>query len=196
MLKILKSWLRNGQLTSDTFSLDLIEPKDLYLSRIGKMDAKAKQALSRSLLIRHLDAGSCNAEEAEMLALSGPYYDISRFGLDFTASPRHADILTISGPLTRHLVLAMKRTYHAMPSPKIVVAIGDGACTGSPYGKTYACIGRIDQFLPVDLYIPGDPPSPRDILEGLLYCKLILSQKELNKIPLEETSCTQINRLN
>lgn len=179
MFKILKSWLRNGRLTSDTISMDLLEAKDIYLSRIDKVDPKTQRALSRSMLIRHLDAGSCNAEEAEMLALSGPYYDISRFGLDFTASPRHADILTVSGPVTRHLVLAMKRTYHAMPNPKIVVAIGDGACTGSPYESNYACIGRVDQFLPVDLYIPGDPPSPREILEGLLYCKLLLSQEEL-----------------
>jgi Ni,Fe-hydrogenase III small subunit len=178
MFKILKTWIRNGCLTSDTFSLDLLDSKDLYLPRIQKIDHQTQKALSRSLLIRHLDAGSCNAEEAEMLALSGPYYDITRFGLDFTASPRHADILTISGPLTRHLVIAMTRTYHAMPDPKIVVAIGNGACTGSPYESNYACIGRVDQFLPVDLYIPGDPPTPRKILEGLLYCKLILSQNK------------------
>ena len=147
------------------------------LSRIEKLDKNTRQALSKSLLIRHLDAGSCNAEEAELLALSNPIYDLTRFGFDFTASPRHADVLTVSGPVTRHLKIAMEKTYNAMPSPKIVIAIGDGACNGSIYEKNYACLGKVDDFLPVDIYIPGDPPTPVEILKGLLMCKLLLSHK-------------------
>ena len=108
------------------------------------------------------------------MALSNPLYDISRFGMEFTASPRHADILTITGPVTRHLKTAMERTYQAAPRPCLVVAIGDGACSGKPYETTYACLGAVDQFLPVDVYIPGDPPSPLEILSGLLRCKTVL----------------------
>ena len=154
-----------------------IEDIKFELSRIESLDKNAKKALSRSILIRHLDVGSCNAEEAELLALSNPIYDLTRFGIDFTASPRHADVLTVSGPVTRHLKIAMEKTYNAMPSPKIVVALGDGACNGSIYEKTYACLGKVDNFLPVDIYIPGDPPTPIQILEGLLLCKYLLSEK-------------------
>ena len=154
---------------------------DKIFSKIKNINPKARKALERSLLIRHLDAGSCNAEESEILALSNPIYDITRFGIDFTASPRHADILTITGPVTRHLKIAMERTYEAMPEPKIVIAIGDGACTGSIYDKTYACLGRVDQYLPVNIYIPGDPPTPVQILESLLLCKILLSNSTTNK---------------
>lgn len=177
MFEILKTRFRNRRFMSNVFTTDLLKtPNVEEHPHIQQIDDKAKKMLSRSLLIRHLDVGSCNAEEAEIMALSGPFYDMSRFGLDVTASPRHADILTVSGPVTRHLVVAMQRTYEAMPNPKIVVAIGNGACTGAPYERSYACLGRVDQFLPVDFYIPGDPPSPREILEGLLQCKKLLSQ--------------------
>jgi Ni,Fe-hydrogenase III small subunit len=181
MFDLLVHWIKTGKLTTSAISLNSLDPQDikqLNLARIKQLSPMTRQILSRSLNIRHLDAGSCNAEEAELLALSNPYYDLTRFGFEFTASPRHADILTVSGPITRHLVVAMKRTYHAMPHPKIVVAIGDGACNGSLYDKTYACLGSIDTFLPVDVYIPGDPPTPQEILEGLLKCKLILASKE------------------
>lgn len=181
MFKLLKTRLRNGWLTSrDLFrNLPIIEQGTL--PRLENIDIKTRKALGRSLLIRHLDAGSCNAEEAEILALSNPFYDMSRFGLEITASPRHADILTVSGPVTRHLLIALLRTYHAIPDPKIVVAIGDGACVGAPYEQTYACLGPVNQFLPVDFYIPGDPPSPREILEGLLQCKQILMSSTITE---------------
>lgn len=179
MMKTLKYWLKNERVTKPYLSPQDIHSQqfEYHMERIGKMDPATRKAMSRSILIRHLDAGSCNAEEAELLALSNPYYDITRYGIDFTASPRHADILTITGPVTRHLKVAMERTYLAIPDPKVIVAIGDGACYGSPYENTYACLGRVDQFIPVDLYIPGDPPSPQEILEGLFTCKLILAQK-------------------
>lgn len=182
MFSILKMWITKGNTVESPPSIGNIDidawGKDL--TRISKLDKKTRLALSRSLVVRHLDTGSCNAEEAELIALSTPFYDISRYGIEFTASPRHADVLTVTGPVTRHLKIAMERTYNAMPSPKIVLAIGDGACNGSIYEKTYACLGRVDQFLPVDFYIPGDPPSPGEIIKGFLICKMFLAQKEKN----------------
>lgn len=182
MFSILKQWMTIG-ITSEPITINYNGKDgsiDTVLSKIKAINPKARKALSRSLLIRHLDVGSCNAEEAEILALSNPIYDITRFGIDFTASPRHADVLTVSGPVTRHLKVAMERTYIAMPEPKIVIAIGDGACSGSIYEKTYACLGRVDQFLPVNIYIPGDPPTPIQILEGLLICKILLGKSISN----------------
>jgi Ni,Fe-hydrogenase III small subunit len=164
------------------------------LSRIKKLDKNTKHALSKSLLIRHLDTGSCNAEEAELLALSNPIYDLTQFGIDFTASPRHADVLTVSGPVTRHLKIAMEKTYNAMPSPKIVIAIGDGACNGSIYEKSYACLGKVDDFLPVDIYIPGNPPTPSEILNGLLLCKELLNSKKIKKSTVKLKLCLKPNK--
>ena len=183
MFNILKMWIKTGTVTESTpvVTMNDLENFQKDLLRIQNLDSKAKAALSRSLIVRHLDSGSCNAEEAELLALSNPFYDIVRFGIEFTASPRHADVLTVSGPVTRHLKIAMERTYNAMPNPKIVVAIGDGACNGSIYENTYACLGKVDQFLPVDLYIPGDPPTPEEIIKGFLLCKLLLVKKEVNQ---------------
>ena len=179
MFDLLKTWLIKGNTVekkSEFEDLDIsILKKDL--SRISQLDPDIRHKLSKSLLIRHLDTGSCNAEEAELIALSNPIYDISRFGIEFTASPRHADVLAVTGPVTRHLKIAMERTYKATPNPKVVIAIGDGACYGSTHETTYACLGRVDQFIPVDLYIPGNPPTPKEILKGLLACKKILSKK-------------------
>ena len=183
MLNILKLIVKTKIATEQTPLLESIDFENLQkdLTRFEILDSQTKKALSKSLIIRHLDSGSSNSEEAELLALSNPIYDITRFGIDFTASPRHADVLTVSGPVTRHLKIAMDRTYNAMPHPKIVVAVGDGACSGSIYENTYACLGRVDQFLPVDLYIPGDPPTPEQILKGLLMCKLILIKRKAGK---------------
>lgn len=182
MFKIFKMWITKGNVVDEPPNIRDIDMNTLEkdLSRISKLDNKTKNALSRSLIVRHLDLGSCNAEEAELIALSNPFYDISRFGIEFTASPRHADVLAVTGPVTRHLKIAMERTYNAMPNPKMVLAVGDGACNGSVYDKTYACLGRLDQFLPVDFYIPGDPPSPEEIIKGFLICKMFLAQKEKN----------------
>ena len=183
MFNVFKLWLTKDRVLEKAPRIKAIDIDSLLkdLSRIKALDKNTKAALSRSLIIRHLDTGSCNAEEAELLALSNPFYDIARFGIEFTASPRHADVLTVTGPVTRHLKIAMEKTYNAMPKPKIVIAIGDGACNGSIYEKTYACLGRVDKFLPVDIYIPGDPPSPEQILKGLLTCKVLLAQKDEKK---------------
>jgi Ni,Fe-hydrogenase III small subunit len=121
----------------------------------------------RSLRIRAVDAGSTNAEELELLALGNAYYDIERFGLSFVASPRHADVLMVTGPVVRNLEGALRSTYEAAPHPCMVVAVGDGACTGGIWRGSYAVVGAVDEVIPVHIRIPGDPPSPTEILQGL-----------------------------
>jgi Ni,Fe-hydrogenase III small subunit len=121
----------------------------------------------RSLRIRAVDAGSCNAEEIELMALGNAYYDIERFGLSFVASPRHADILMVTGPVVRNLERALRTTYDAAPHPCIVAAVGDGACDGGIWCGSYAVVGAVEKVIPVDIKIPGDPPSPAEILRGL-----------------------------
>ncbi len=122
----------------------------------------------RSLRIRAVDGGSTNAEEVEMTALGNAYYDIERFGLSFVASPRHADMLWVTGPVTRNLERAVKTTYEATPHPCIVVAVGDGACTGGIWKGSYAVVGPVEAVIPVHVKIPGDPPSPARMLAGIL----------------------------
>jgi len=171
-------WLKADRLIqrSSERKLEGIGRAQLEAQRFSQIDPADGRALGRSLLVRHLDVGSNNAEEAELVALSSPYYDIARFGIDFTPSPRHADVLAVTGPVTRQLKIAMERAYEAVPKPCLVVAIGDGACYGAPYPASYACLGPVDQFLPVDVYIPGDPPSPNEILSGFLACKRLLRE--------------------
>ncbi len=122
----------------------------------------------RSLAIRELDSGSDNATEIELVNLTTPYYDIERFGISFVASPRHADILIITGSVTHNMEIAVKKTYEAMAAPKFVVAVGDDACNGGMFKDTYAVNGGADKIIPVDLKIPGNPPSPHEIINGLL----------------------------
>jgi Ni,Fe-hydrogenase III small subunit len=131
----------------------------------------------RSLHIRHVDAGSDGSEEAEILALGNPFYDINRLGLFFTPSPRHADLLLVTGSVTRAMAEPLRRTYEAMPHPKLVVAAGTSACSGGIFGASYATLGGVDTVLPVDVYIPGSPPSPFALLHGLLLAVGRLEQK-------------------
>lgn len=131
----------------------------------------------RSLHIRHIDTGSDGSEEAEILALGNPYYDISRLGIFFTPSPRHADILLVTGPVTRAMEQPLRRTYEAMPSPKLVMAVGTSACSGGIFGTSYATLGGVDRVLPVDVYVPGSPPSPLSLLHGLLLAVGRIEQK-------------------
>jgi Ni,Fe-hydrogenase III small subunit len=133
-----------------------------------KIARTAYRRLGRSLSIRELDAGSCNACELEINALSNPYYDVERFGLRFVASPRHADVLLATGPVTKNMREALERTYEAMPSPKWVVSAGDCALDGGCFAGSYAVVGGVSAVLPVDLHIAGCPPSPLDLLRGLL----------------------------
>jgi len=121
-----------------------------------------------ALAIRHVDAGSCNACELEINALNNPYYNLEGLGIRFVASPRHADMLLVTGPVSRHMEVALKRTYDATPEPKLVVALGDCGCTGGMFGESYASLGRISNVIPVDVAVPGCPPSPRAIMQGIL----------------------------
>ena len=132
------------------------------------LDKTARSVLGRSLSIREVDAGSCNGCELEIHALNNPVYDLERFGLRFVASPRHADVLLVTGPLTRNMRVALERTWKATPDPKWVVALGDCACTGGVFAGSYACVGAVSEAVPVDLRIPGCPPRPIEILKGLV----------------------------
>ncbi len=124
--------------------------------------------LGRALCIRHVDAGSCNGCELEIHALNNPLYNLEGLGIRFVASPRHADMLLVTGPVSRHMEAALIRTYEATPAPKVVVAIGDCGCTGGVFGESYASRGRVSNVIPVDVAVPGCPPSPARILQGIL----------------------------
>ena len=134
----------------------------------AKLDKAAQKRLGRSLSIRMVDAGSCNGCELEINALSNAFYDLERFGLQFVASPRHADVLFVTGPVTKNMREALERTYQAMPSPKWVVAVGDCAIDGGCFADSYAVVGGVSEVVAVDLHIRGCPPSPTDLLKGLL----------------------------
>ena len=156
-------------LTRRPFTKKLAAPTDPEIARMAaELDVKARRRLGRSLSLRLVDAGSCNACELELNALSNPYYDLERFGLRFVASPRHADVLLVTGPVTKNMREALLRTYDAMPAPKWVVAVGDCAACGGLYADGYACERGADAVLPVNLRIVGCPPSPNQLLEGLL----------------------------
>lgn len=127
-----------------------------------------RETLGQSLAIRMVDAGSCNGCEMEINALANPYYDMERFGLHFVASPRHADVLMVSGPVTHNMTEALRRTYDAMPAPKWVVAVGDCAKDGGCFAGSYAVMNGVESVLPVDLHIPGCAPDPVALLKGLL----------------------------
>ena len=142
---------------------------DAEISELAsRVEVLAQRRLGRSLSIREVDAGSCNGCELEIHALNNAFYDLERFGLRFVASPRHADVLMVTGPVSKNMREALARTYNATPDPKWVVAVGDCACTGGIFAESYACVGAISQVLPVDLRIPGCPPRPVELLKGLL----------------------------
>lgn len=128
----------------------------------------ARRRLGRSLSIREVDAGSCNGCELEIHAVNNPYYDVERFGIRFVASPRHADVLLVTGPVTRNMRDALEKTYDAMPNPKWVIALGDCGRDGGCFAGSYAVVGGVSEVIPVDLHIPGCPPTPTAILKGLL----------------------------
>jgi Ni,Fe-hydrogenase III small subunit len=162
MLKLLLEGLRRT----------LTEPRpgdDPKLAALAALlNTAARRKLGRGLSIREVDAGSCNGCELEIHALGNAYYDLDRFGLRFVASPRHADVLLVTGPVTRNMREALRRTYDAAPAPKWVVAVGGCALDGGLYAGSYACVGGVSAVVPVDLHIPGCPPSPATLLKGLL----------------------------
>jgi Ni,Fe-hydrogenase III small subunit len=144
-------------------------PDDAALSELAaNLDRAARKKLGRSLSIREVDAGSCNGCELEIHALNNAFYDLERFGLRFVASPRHADVLLVTGPVTKNMREALKRTYDATPDPKWVVAVGDCAVDGGIFAGSYAVTGGVHEVVPVDLHIRGCPPSPVQLLKGLL----------------------------
>src|SRR6202045_5005029 len=162
MLKALRQICRTGIITEPPpLSDDTLRVTDALQSRI-------LEVLGRALTIRHVDAGSCNGCELEIHALSNPYYNIEGLGIRFVASPRHADMLLVTGPVSKHMAIALKRTYDATPDPKLVVAVGDCGCSGGIFGESYASLGRVSNVIPVDVAIPGGPPSPHRILSGIL----------------------------
>jgi Ni,Fe-hydrogenase III small subunit len=164
MLRILAQILRTGILTEPAPATDDAALEALGLELRRAIDAR----FGRSLALRHVDAGSCNGCELEVHALGNPYYDLERFGVSFVASPRHADALLVTGPVSRHMETALRRTWRAAPTPKFVIAAGQCACDGGEFGVSYASCGAVENILPVDVKIPGCPPAPEDLMRGLL----------------------------
>jgi NADH-quinone oxidoreductase B subunit len=145
------------------------EADDAALQELAAaLDGAARRRLGRSLSIRQVDAGSCNACELEIHALNNAFYDLERFGLRFVASPRHADVLMVTGPVTRNMAEALRRTYDATPAPKWVVGVGNCALNGGMFAASYAVTGGVSKVVPVDIHIPGCPPTPTALLRGLL----------------------------
>ena len=162
MLKTLGKICRTGIITEPPPS------SDESLRVVDALQSRILDVLGRALCIRAVDAGSCNGCELEIQALNNPLYNIEGLGIRFVASPRHADLLTVTGPVSKNMEVALRRTYDAMPDPKLVVAIGDCGCTGGIFGESYATCGRVSTVIPVDVAVPGCPPSPSQILSGIL----------------------------
>ena len=135
---------------------------------LREVDARARRLFGRALAVREVDAGSCNGCEVEITGLMSPVYDSERFGIHFVASPRHADLLLVTGPVTRNMEVPLRKTYEATPAPKLVVAVGDCARTCGVFKGSYAVAGSVDQIVPVDAFVDGCPPEPADILRGIL----------------------------
>ena len=164
MRKILFKSLIEGPLTDPAPDADDAE----FAAYAAQLDHAGRARLGRSLAIREIDAGSCNGCELEINALANAFYDLERFGLRFVASPRHADVLLVTGPVTKNMSEALLRTYQATPAPKWVVAAGVCALDGGLFSGSYACLGGVSAVIPVDLYISGCPPSPTALLKGLI----------------------------
>jgi Ni,Fe-hydrogenase III small subunit len=162
MLKTLKQIARIGIVTEPP------PPADAALRLREALQSSVRSVLGRALCIRQVDAGSCNGCELEIHALNNPYFNLEGLGIRFVASPRHADLLLVTGPVSRNMELALRRTYEAVPDPKLVVATGDCGCTGGLFGESYASCGRVSNVIPVDVAVPGCPPSPEQILAGIL----------------------------
>ena len=144
------------------------EPDEALRVAAERLRADVLGYFAGALTIRHVDAGSCNGCELEINSLNNPYYNLEGLGIKFVASPRHADMLLVTGPVSRHMETALKRTYDATPEPKLVVAIGDCGCTGGIFGESYASRGRVSNVIPVDVAVPGCPPTPLAIMQGIL----------------------------
>lgn len=144
------------------------EPDDMLRATVDRLSAEVLDQFAGALTIRHVDAGSCNGCELEINAMHNPYYNLEGLGIRFVASPRHADMLLVTGPVSRNMEMALKRTYDAMPEPKLVVVAGNCGCTGGIFGESYATRGAVAHILPVDVAVPGCPPTPLAIMQGIL----------------------------
>src|SRR5436190_2912476 len=162
MLRILRQIAKTGIVTEPPPA-----PEEAK-GAVARLQDEVLRTLGRALAIRQVDAGSCNGCELEIHALGNPYYNIEGLGIRFVASPRHADLLLVTGPVSKHMAIALKRTYDATPEPKLVVAVGDCGCTGGIFGESYASLGRVANVIPVDVAIPGCPPTPTALLQGIL----------------------------
>jgi Ni,Fe-hydrogenase III small subunit len=161
MLKIVHKIVRTGMLTEKA-------PAITSLPEVARIHHELLHILGRAMCIRQVDAGSCNGCELEIHALNNPYYNLEGHGIKFVASPRHADLLMVTGPVSRNMEMALKRTYEAVPEPKLVLAVGDCGCDGGIFGESYASCGRVANVLPVDLTVAGCPPAPVEILRSVL----------------------------
>jgi len=164
MLRLFARILRTGVVSEPPPATTAVDLERLGIAVHRGLD----RHFGGSLALRHVDAGSCNGCELEIHALNNPYYAIERFGVHFVASPRHADALLVTGPVSRHMEAALRRTWAATPAPKWVIAAGDCACTGGEFGISYASCGAVSNVIPVDLTIPGCPPPPAHLLAGIL----------------------------
>lgn len=163
MYQILRKIARTGIVTEPPPEPD--ESLRLLQQRLGD---SVLRRFAGALTIRHVDAGSCNGCELEIHAMNNPYHNLEGLGIRFVASPRHADMLLVTGPVSRHMEIALKRTFEATPEPKLVVAVGDCGCTGGIFGESYASCGRVSNVIPVDVAVPGCPPTPVAIMQGIL----------------------------
>jgi len=163
MIRILRQIVRTG-----IVSEPVPDAREELRTHAPGFQAEILRLLGRALAIRQVDAGSCNGCELEINALGNPYYNLEGLGIRFVASPRHADLLLVTGPVSRNMEVALKRTYEATPEPKLVVAVGDCACDGGVFGESYASCGRVANVIPVDVVVSGCPPEPVEILRGIL----------------------------
>jgi Ni,Fe-hydrogenase III small subunit len=164
MIRILKQIFRTGIVTEPLSPIT-----DPEIEKIGvRLEETIRRRFQGSLAIRQVDAGSCNGCELEIHAINNVFYNCERFGIHFTASPRFADMLLVTGPVTHNMEIALKRTYAATPPPKVVVAVGDCGCNGGVFGESYASLGGVGKVIPVDAIIPGCPPTPTALLQGIL----------------------------
>jgi Ni,Fe-hydrogenase III small subunit len=163
MYRILKQIARTG-LVSEAVP----QPDERYRLLSNRLQEAVLRSFAGALTIRHVDAGSCNGCELEIHATNNPYYNLEGLGIRFVASPRHADMLLVTGPVSRNMETALRRTYDATPEPRLVVAIGECGCTGGIFGESYASCGRVSKVIPVDVAVPGCPPTPLQIIQGIL----------------------------
>ncbi len=172
MQKILFQIARTGIITEPP----PLEDETLRLVA-GRLNDEVLKVLGRALAIRHVDAGSCNGCELEIHGVNNPYYNLEGLGIKFVASPRHADMLLVTGPVSRNMEEALRRTFEATPDPKLVVAIGDCGCDGGIFGENYASRGRVANVIPVDVAVPGCPPDPLAIIRGILTAVAVAAKK-------------------